>query len=112
MTVRKWTPVLGAAALLVSASAPAWAATPVQQREQSQQTRIEQGVRSGQLTPDEADRLQRQQASIQQAEADMRARHGGQLTLADRERLQQRLNHASAEIHELKHNDARGPGAG
>lgn len=113
MTVRKWTPVLGAAALLVSASAPAWAAPPpVDARQDNQQTRIEQGERSGQLTPEEADRLHRQQDRIASDEASMRAEHGGHLTLADRERLQRRLNRASANIKELKHNDAHGPGAG
>lgn len=113
MSVRKWTPVLGAAALLVSASASAWAGPPpVQQREDNQQTRIEQGERSGQLTPEEADRLHQQQDRIAQTEADMRARNGGRLTGADRERLQRRLNRASADIKELKHNDAHGPGTG
>ena len=54
----------------------------IQQREQNQEKRIEQGVRSGQLTPREAGRLEAQQAKIQQDEARMKA--DGKLTRAER----------------------------
>jgi len=73
-------------------------------RRENQQDRIAQGIRSGELTPGETARLERQQQSINHEDASMRAASGGKLTGADKAVLNQRQNHASANIYAKKHN--------
>ncbi len=77
----------------------------IHQREQNQEKRIEQGVRSGQLTPREAGRLEAQQAKIQQDEARMKA--DGKLTPAERKKLTREQNRASRNIYRKKHNERK-----
>jgi hypothetical protein len=79
-------------------------AQTVDRRHADQAGRIEQGVASGRLTPGEAGRVERQQASIDAQEARMRSRDGGHLTGSDRARLQHRENNASRHIYNAKHN--------
>lgn len=79
----------------------------IQQREQNQQQRIDQGIASGQLTPKEAGRLETQQARIQQREARMKA--DGNLTAAERRSLTRQQNRASRNIYRKKHNDRTAP---
>jgi len=79
-------------------------AQTVDQRHADQAGRIEQGVASGRLTPDEAGRVERQQASIDAQESRMRARDGGHLNGYDRAVLQHRENRASRHIYRAKHN--------
>ncbi len=74
----------------------------IRQREQNQQNRIDQGVGSGQLTPNEAGRLEAQQARIRQRESRMKA--DGNLTASERRRLTRQQNRASRNIYRLKHN--------
>lgn len=87
-----------------SAFASAQTATPrVTKRQLKQQARIEQGVRSGELTAGETKRLELQQAKIQ---ADKRkAKADGVVTPAERARLAREQNRASRRIYRLKHND-------
>jgi hypothetical protein len=74
----------------------------IQQREQNQQQRIQQGVNSGALTPRETGRLEAQQARITQNEARMKA--DGTLTTAERKKLTREQNKASKDIYRKKHN--------
>ncbi len=74
----------------------------IQQREVNQQSRIDQGIRSGELTPREAGRLEAQQAKIQQDEARMKA--DGNLTPRERTKLTREQNRASRDIYRKKHN--------
>lgn len=74
----------------------------IQQREQKQEQRIDQGVKSGQLTPGEAGRLERQQAKIKQDEARMKS--DGKLTKKERAKLTREQNRASKNIYRKKHN--------
>ncbi len=91
---------------MMSAAAFAGTSDPVvQQREANQQQRIEQGVRSGQLTPREAGRLEAQQARIQQSEARMKA--DGNLTPRERAKLTREQNRASRNIYRKKHNNRK-----
>jgi len=76
----------------------------VGQRRENQQDRIAQGIKSGQLTPGESARLERQQRSINHEDASMRAADGGKLTGADKAALNQRQNRASKNIYAKKHN--------
>jgi hypothetical protein len=73
-------------------------------REANQQGRIEQGIKSGELTRGEANRLEHREQSIAAQEQRMRARDGGQLTAHDRTVLNNRLNRTSNAIYREKHN--------
>ncbi len=95
------------ATLLGLTLAGAAQAQSVDRRHAYQQQRIDRGVVSGRLTPGEAARDERQQASIDRQESRMRTRNGGYLTAANRAHLQTRENRASARIYRTKHN-ARG----
>jgi hypothetical protein len=106
-TLTKW---LVPAALLGAALAPLAAqADPVQHhpwgvnaRLGRQESRIEQGERTGSLTPREAARLQHREYSLNRQ--DYRAhKSGGKFTLAERRRLEHEENRTSGAIYRQKH---------
>jgi hypothetical protein len=81
-------------------------ATPrIDQREANQERRIEQGEKSGQLTPREANRLEAQQDRIRRTEA--RAKADGVVTPQEREKLTRMQNRASRDIAREKHDGQR-----
>ena len=89
--------------LAAMSSANAGVATPrIDQRQENQERRIEQGVDSGRLTQDEAQRLEAQQGRIENAET--RAKADGVVTRAERRHLKVRENKASRNIYRKKHN--------
>ncbi len=94
---------LGLAAVV--AAAPALgddtAMPRVEKRQDLQQQRIGQGAASGQLTPRETIRLEREQAGIERAQK--RAEADGSVTPAERARLNKRQNKASRRIYRQKH---------
>jgi hypothetical protein len=106
--------VLASAAALSLGAAllPAGAfAGEVNNRVNRQQARIDQGVRSGQLTQREYDADENRLDRINAArERDLRA-NGGTLTPAERANLNHRLNGNSNQIYFTKHNLAHQPGA-
>ena len=71
------------------------------QRNANQQGRIEQGLKSGQLTAHEAGRLERGQARVDRAEAHAAA--DGHVGPREEHRIQRRENHQSEEIFRQKH---------
>ena len=73
----------------------------VRQRQQNQQQRIQQGVRSGELTPQEAGRLEAEQARIQQSKERMKS--DGELTGAERQKLNTMQDRSSQHIYRQKH---------
>lgn len=76
-------------------------------RQENQQDRIAQGIRSGQMTAGEAARAEGTQQGInQQVHAD-RAANGGKLTGAERKQINNKQNQASKQIYREKHNAAR-----
>ncbi len=78
------------------------AATPgVDQRQVNQQQRIDQGVKSGQLTGKEAANLEKGQAQVDKKEA--KAKADGKVTPKEREKLKQAQNKQSAKIKQEKH---------
>ena len=90
--------VIGALAL------PAFAqtATPgIDKRQENQQRRIDQGVKSGQLTKREAARLQKGQARVQRMED--RAKADGTVTKRERARIQRQQNVQNRRIAREKH---------
>jgi hypothetical protein len=70
-------------------------------RNVSQQTRIESGLQSGQLTTREAARLERRQAVIEHAQAN--AMRDGTVSANEQARIARMQNRASAEIRAEKH---------
>ena len=88
-----------------AASAPQ---TPrVDKREARQDTRIQNGVASGQLTPKETYRLEKEQAAINKAET--KAKADGKVTKHERRRLAKMQNKASKDIHDQKHDAQTAP---
>ena len=77
-----------------------WAGT-IDQREWQQQERLWRGYRSGDLTPREFRRLEREQAFIWRSEA--RARRDGNFTARERLRIQREQNRASRDIFRQSH---------
>jgi hypothetical protein len=76
------------------------------QRNVNQQTRIENGLKDGQLTTKEAGRLEKQQSRIDQLEAkDLK---DGKLTAKERAQLHRAQNRASQSIEAADHNQAKG----
>ena len=101
-----------AVALLVSALPLAVLSKPSQPapRIHNQQQRIQQGVKSGQLTQAEYRRTEaRLQAIRQQRQAYLRT-NDGRLTAAERSKLNRELNGNSNRIYFTKHNEAVRPG--
>ncbi|GGE96893.1 hypothetical protein [Sphingomonas prati] len=88
----------------VAAAAPADA--QVNRRQDNQQQRIDRGVRSGQITGREADRLQRNQNNIARAEDRMRS-SGGRLTNRERARLDNRQDRAGSKIRRQRNDRQR-----
>jgi len=81
------------------------------QRREDQQDRIAQGVKSGQLTPGETAKLEKQQQGINRETAGMREANGGKLTQADKKAVNQQQNQASRNIYNKKHNARTQPQA-
>ncbi len=73
-------------------------------REQKQQTRIANGVKSGQLTPGETRRLERGEQRLQNNEKKDMAKDNGHLTKKDQRQLNKEANHMSKRIYKDKHN--------
>lgn len=71
-------------------------------RQRRQTARIRQGVRNGELTLRETQRLAAEQASIRTQEAFYR-RSGGEFTARERARIQRELQQSSRHIYRQKH---------
>jgi hypothetical protein len=79
----------------------------VDKREVNQDTRIQNGVASGQLNAKETYRLEKEQAAINKAEANAKA--DGKVTKHERRRLAKMQNKASKDIHHQKHDAQTAP---
>ena len=77
----------------------------VNQRLENQQDRINQGIKSGELTRKEAGNLEAKDARIKNNERFDRKQDNGKLTPADRKSLNKQLNKASRNIYRDKHNN-------
>ena len=71
------------------------------ERNHNQQERIQQGVKSGELTRRETARLEKEEARIRTNEAFAKA--DGKITEDERERLNKELNKVSEDIYDQKH---------
>jgi hypothetical protein len=98
--------LMGALVIAAGGAALAQPATSrIDQREANQEKRIQQGVKSGELTPRETTRLQAGQGRIQKAET--MAKADGKVTPRERERIEHMQNHASRDIKREKHDGQR-----
>jgi hypothetical protein len=73
-------------------------------RQENQQDRIAQGIKSGQLTAGESAKLERQQQGINREVNGMREENGGKLTKGDKALVNRQQNQASRNIYNKKHN--------
>jgi hypothetical protein len=91
--------------LLAAATAPVFAqasgAPGYTQRDTNQEQRIEQGLKSGELTTREAAKLEREQGRIDQMES--RALRDGNVSAAERARINAAQSKASRDIAREKH---------
>jgi len=82
------------------------AATPgIARRQAEQQARINQGVRSGELTPEEARGLRTEQKLVRITKRAMKA--DGKVTPRERRVLNRQLNRTSRDISREKHDDQK-----
>ena len=73
----------------------------IEQRDRIQQERIERGIESGQLTPREAARLERERARVERLER--RARADGVLTQRERDRITRAQDRLGRDIYRESH---------
>jgi tellurite resistance protein len=100
------------AALLAAVALPVAAQTNtpgVDQRQANQEARIQQGVKSGQLTPKEAAKLEKGQAKVQVAED--KAKADGKVTPKERAKLAKMQNKQGKKIYKQKHDEQKAPKA-
>ena len=90
-----------AAGALFAVTLPAQEAA---QRKADQQARIGQGVKSGQLTPGEAGRLENKEHRINKETRADRAANGGRLSPGDKATVNRQQNKVSRDIYKDKHN--------
>jgi hypothetical protein len=83
--------------------APLFAANPVDRREHNQKTRIRQGVKSGELTRNETQRLLKEQARIRALERKVKSDH--EITRKEVKKLDRVLDKAGKDIRKQKHDN-------
>ncbi|HXK09268.1 MAG TPA: hypothetical protein VMT70_06485 [Vicinamibacteria bacterium] len=98
----------GAAALVVGLTGAAWG-QEIRERQENQQDRIAQGVRSGQLTAGETARLEGREAALNREIRTDRRANGGTLTPQERQQVNRQQNRLSNQIYRAKHNGRRQP---
>jgi hypothetical protein len=79
----------------------------IHDRKQNQQSRIAQGVKSGQLTPAETARLENREKNLNKTIRNDRAANGGKLTGQEKAKVNARQNKISNSIYKDKHNAAK-----
>ena len=94
-----------AAAFVAPAAAQTQSTPRIDQRQQNQERRIEQGVNSGALNEREAARLERGQDRVQRMED--RAVSDGKVTARERARIEHQQNKQSRRIYRQKHDRQR-----
>src|SRR5476651_2707860 len=87
-------------------AAPATTPQTIRTREENQQDRIAQGVKSGELTPGETASLEKKESNVNGEIRGMRKEDDGHLTAADKATLNRQQNQLSKQIYHDKHNAA------
>ncbi|CAH1905934.1 conserved hypothetical protein [Candidatus Nitrotoga sp. HW29] len=97
--------VFGITAITLGFAVSSYADTPrIDNREAKQEQRIDQGIRSGALTPKEEAKLDAGQVKVERMEE--RAKADGTVTQHERKRINRVQNEQSQKIHDMKHNGA------
>lgn len=101
--MRKILIATAAATLLASTAFSSFAQTTprIDQREENQQKRVDQGVKSGTLTNQEATRLEKGQEHVQNLED--KAKVDGKVTAKERARVEHAQDQQSRHIYKEKH---------
>jgi len=94
-------------ATAVPAPTPPIQKSTINQREENQQDRIAQGIKSRQLTAGETANLETKESAINNEVRADRSANGGKLTQAERVQVNHQLNRTSRQIYRDKHNGAR-----
>src|SRR5256886_7029123 len=102
----KFAPTAIAAALSLAFCGAAFAQAGTVQRDVNQQNRIEQGLKSGELTTREAAKLEREESRVERDQA--RAMQDGKLSPAEKARLAREQNRVSRDIYREKHDAQTG----
>jgi hypothetical protein len=76
----------------------------VGQRQENQQDRIAQGIKSGQLTAGETGKLETKESAVNQEVKNDRLANGGKLTQGEKKQVNQQQNKLSNKIYQAKHN--------
>jgi hypothetical protein len=106
MNLSTYSLAIVAASLLSTAVRADTLAEQDQQRDVNQQQRIEQGLKSGELSSKEAGQLERDQQHVDRMEA--RDLRNGSISPAEQARLNAAQNRSSAAIYNDKHNGTLG----
>jgi hypothetical protein len=106
MRIRLHAIAAGLAACTIAAAASAQNTADVVQRDVNQQNRIEQGLKSGELTTKEAGKLEREESHIDKMESN--ALKDGKMTNAEKSRIERAENQASKDIYREKHDAQTG----
>jgi len=99
--MRGWAMVAAVVALATSVGAAD--AGRIERRKNRQQRRIAHGEATGKLSPQEAERLERQEGAIDKEEQAMREANGGKLSPAERRVINRQQNRESRRIFRQKH---------
>ncbi|MEO5572012.1 MAG: hypothetical protein ABIT08_00135 [Bacteroidia bacterium] len=75
----------------------------IPERQENQQDRVANGVKSGELTPKEAEHIEKREAAIQKEKKE--AKKDGIVTGEEKKEIKKDQKHASKAIHEQKHDD-------
>jgi hypothetical protein len=95
-----------AAALGLAFCGAVFAQAGTVQRDVNQQNRIEQGLKSGQLTTQEAAKLEKEESRVERDQS--RAMRDGKLSPAEKSRLAREQNQVSRDIYREKHDAQTG----
>lgn len=100
--------LFGALMVPIAAQADPYHHTAVNTRLRDQQHRIGQGIRTGQLTPREAARLERREGRVHREIYRDRLNHSGHLTAREHRHVEHQLNRDSRSIYHQKHDRQHG----
>ena len=106
MRIRLTAIAAGLAACALATAAGAQNTADVVQRDVNQQNRIEQGLKSGELTTKEAGKIEREESHIDKMESN--ALKDGKMTNAEKSRIERAQNQASKDIYREKHDAQTG----
>jgi hypothetical protein len=96
----------GLAACAIATTVSAQNAADTVQRDVNQQNRIEEGLKSGQLSTKEAGKLEREQSHVEKMESN--ALQDGKMSNAEKQRIERAENKASKDIYSEKHDAQTG----